>query len=552
MNPQSPIPPNLMGIMIKKSGLQWIILFLITFALTQCKKQDRFVDKPNSEKDQVLSTLDSIYFYAKQIYLWNDQLPEHIQFNPRKFYTTQSKEEMDIYKRELFELSQYALNPVSGRPYEYNEQNLSLPKYSTLLQLSSKDNNSAKQSTISVDANNKFGLSFVAVGEDDLRLLYVDKNSPAGMAGLVRSDKIVRINNATVQTNNTFTNFLSDALKNPFVDIEFQNFTDGRSAIQKVRLTGRPYEPNPVLAYRKLNINSREVGYIAYLNFTEENNTRKYLEPILYSFANADIKDLIIDLRYNGGGFQNTCKYIANQIAPANARGKVMFSEHYNKLMQQRGATILTQQPLEDEFEYPFYLDGRIATLFDIDYSVENNTSYFASDGLLNGLQTIYFIVSNRTASSSELLINSLKPYINVVLIGVSDRPNQPVKTYGKPVGFIDLHINRFALFLPMYQTKNAIQYGDFFDGLPSDYSVLDDPTIAFGDVQDPTIITMMKHAGLTANTILLPNKMMQRNQGLAKKKDFTLKYFYNSIYPIGSMIKTKREIKIKSKPSNY
>ncbi|QDW27622.1 carboxyl-terminal protease [Pedobacter sp. KBS0701] len=111
-----------------------IFLFLIV-AYTSCKK-----DKPiGINEEEVVSpttgtrtefTLDSIFLYAKQVYLWNDVLPGYNTFKPREKYGN-VQSEISAFRNELFDISQFKLNQVTGKPFEFSTYN-NLPKYSSL------------------------------------------------------------------------------------------------------------------------------------------------------------------------------------------------------------------------------------------------------------------------------------------------------------------------------------------------------------------------------------------------------------------------------------
>lgn len=100
-----------------------------------CKKAQLPVD----DADEIVSptmgtrkqfTLDSIFLYAKQVYLWNDVLPGYAEFNPRQKYAGMNSD-ITAFKKELFDISQLKINTATNSPYElpvYFEN----PKYSNL------------------------------------------------------------------------------------------------------------------------------------------------------------------------------------------------------------------------------------------------------------------------------------------------------------------------------------------------------------------------------------------------------------------------------------
>lgn len=456
------------------------IAFSILILIVSCRKNNDIKSGEKKDEKQIMSILDSIYLYAQQVYLWTDQLPTKEKFRPQIYYKTlSSNQQIQMYKSEIYDLTKFAVSLHTGKSFELNEKTPGVPKYSTII-AGNNINNSGYNQVEDLDIPNNYGLSFAVIGSNDIRLLDVDANSPAGYAGLRRGDKIVSLNGKSAETTDTYASYISSLVKSSYFDIIIKR----NGTINKpVRLTGRSYDSNPVLAKKIIKNNGRVYGFVAYKSFTNEDNTRKFLEPVLYDFEANHITDIIIDLRYNEGGYQNSCIYIANNIIPSNLNNKLMFTEHYNSLMQSGKASILKNQHLSDSY-----------TLNDIDYSVAANTTYFQKENQLNDIRNVYFIVSERTASASELLINVLKPYMNVVLVGVSRNPIENVKTYGKPVGFFDINISSYKLYLSMFQDKNANGEGDFFEGMPANYSVLDDATSDFGSLEDPAIQQILNY----------------------------------------------------------
>jgi carboxyl-terminal processing protease len=125
---------------------------------------------------------------------------------------------------------------------------------------------------------------------------------------------------------------------------------------------------------------------------------------------------------------------------------------------------------------------------------------------------------------------------MNVVLVGVSKSPGNEVRTYGKPVGFFDINIGSYKLYLSMYQDKNANNEGDFFDGFLANYSVLDDIKEDFGSLNDPAmqqIVHIKEH----------PAALSKRSNVSALYKS---RYFFNKD-PANGLIKTKKDFKLKS-----
>jgi len=188
-----------------------------------------------------------------------------------------------------------------------------------------------------------------------------------------------------------------------------------------------------------------------------------------------------------------------------------MYSEHYNTLMQGGGAAILNNQPFLDATGKPIFNNGRLVTYADFDYSVKGNTEIFLKNGPLTGVSKVVFIVSGSTASASELVINSLKPHIEVKMVGT--------QTYGKPVGFFPIRLeNKYDVYYSLFQTKNSLGQGDYYSGFTPDVAFtdvrgdLDDPRNNFGDPKEYYTSVALKEFGATGPITIAAAKTMSIN----------------------------------------
>jgi hypothetical protein len=229
-----------------------------------------------------------------------------------------------------------------------------------------------------------------------------------------------------------------------------------------------------------LNVGSKKIGYIVYNSFTI--NSRDALTTEIGKFQAAGVSELVIDLRYNGGGSVATSDTFTNLIAPAAFNGQVMYTTFWTKTMQDGMASILVNQPLLDSQgklqTFTGGKNGKFATYADIDYRptiAAGNVENFVKVGSAE-FKKIYFLVLSGTASASELIINSMKGVMpnDVKVIGQ--------RTYGKPVGFFAIKIDKIELYVPQFETKNQKNEGGYFNGLPVDFTVSDDVTKDFGD----------------------------------------------------------------------
>lgn len=483
------------------------VIFLLTLCsvgFVSCKKKD---PTPAVNTKRADKSRDSIFYYAKQIYLWSDALPTYDAFNPRKY--TSLSTDFKNYEQELIALAQYKINPATGRAYEYY-LNGTDSKYSYITDLADKNPTAfipEKKSSVDLEGNgNDFGVKLSAYAQDFEGITFalfataIYQNSPADKAGMVRSDRIYKVNGRAIGDNSTTDLPIVNSAFNGTAPITLEGvkYTNGvAGAAFTVTLNKASYKSSPIFGKKVFTTGTRKIGYLAYARFSTLTNSKPDFDLAFSEFSAAGVTDLIIDLRYNGGGYVNTAQYLINQLAPASANGKVMFSEHYNSLMQSGGATILANQPLLDADKKVQFQNGKIITYADVNYSVASNTEVFQKAGPLNTANTITniaFIVSGNTASASELVINSLKPFMTVKMVGT--------KTYGKPVGFFPMTIeNKYEVYYSLFQTKNSLGQGDYFDGFTPDVDDdFDDPRNNFGDPKEYyTMLAINQIAGIGA-----------------------------------------------------
>ena len=235
---------------------------------------------------------------------------------------------------------------------------------------------------------------------------YVVKGSPADNAGIKRGDIFIKINNQQL-TDANYQNLLTDTVGYTLSFATIANHTitpNGRTASMAATVV---YE-NPVYYDTIFNVNNYKVGYLVYNGFMSDYDIQ--LNQVFSSFKGAGVNKLILDLRYNGGGSIQSAQYLASMIY-STAISKVFTNYTFNKA-------------------YTNYLLNTYGPSYFTDYFTDiiaqNGTTPQTPISNL-GLTDLYVITTHNTASASELIINGLRPYINVVTIGDT--------TVGKNVG---------------------------------------------------------------------------------------------------------------------
>lgn len=477
-----------------KNILKYLFIFSISgiSVLTACKKAAPTPEAPTTPTTPVVTgtrselTKDSIFLYSKELYYWNTSLPTYDVFKPRSYSSNET---------ELFAITQFSSNPDTGKPYEYVSSTSTTPKYSFF-----DYGTTGKTASLKADVNGNetdYGFSVLYNTTSDLRVKYAYPNSPASQQGLTRGCKITSINGRTsLSYSSANVTFLNDALFGTNASVSLI-FTDLTGASKTVTVTRATYTVNPILFTNVYTAGTKKVGYIVFNSFT--NNASAAISAAFSNFASQGVTEVVVDLRYNGGGYVSTATQIINILSPTAQTGNTMFTTYYNSYLQnittaQRKASILTHQPLLDDAgklqTFTGGVNGKYATYADLDYSAtsSDNIEKFAKSGSLN-LSRVYFIVTGSTASASELTVNSLKPVIDIKLIGTT--------TYGKPVGFFPIKIDKVDMYIPEFETKNQAGTGGYYSGLTVDKEAFEDLTKAWGDESE----TLLAYALLYAKT---------------------------------------------------
>lgn len=311
-----------------------------------------------------------------------------------------------------------------------------------------------------------FGFSLAVTGADEVRLLEVFEDSAAWDAGLRRGDFLLEIDGRGV-SELLASGELAFALgpSEAGVSRELRWRTPSGDTFRAV-VVKRTFEVATVGETRVLDAGGLSVGYILFRNFSEP--SFEALDRAFEDFRAQGVVELILDLRYNGGGLVDVARHLGSLIGGLRTNGLVFGSVRHNDKNSDRNRDIRFQDP-------PQALD----------------------------LPRVVVITTRSSASSSELVINGLEPFIPVTVVG--DR------TFGKPVGQLGFEICDKIFFPVAFETVNADGQGGFFDGLPADCPAGDDLSRGLGDPGEASLAEALHvlrtgscSAGATATGVTL------------------------------------------------
>ena len=307
-----------------------------------------------------------------------------------------------------------------------------------------------------------FGFKFSKIGSG-YYLQMVFANSPAKRANLQRGDQILAINGKNI--NSLSKNDVIDLLGDREIGLSRTFKIKKRDgSIVDINLSKAQIDVPSVIKSKIIDSNGHKIGYLLFDKFIETSFSE--LDSAFSNFKAQGIDSLVIDLRYNGGGLVSVAEYIASLIRSENS-GDLLFKLQFNNKHRDR----------------------------DRDYYFNQQTNS------LDGINKVYFLTTNSTCSASEAVINGLKPYIDVKIIGST--------TCGKPVGMVGGEFCEKYIVPIEFEILNSQNQGRYFSGITPTCQINDDITHSLGDMSE----SMLKEAinQIDGNSCSSSNKMVRK-----------------------------------------
>ena len=304
-------------------------------------------------------------------------------------------------------------------------------------------------------AEASYGANFVILSGTpprDVRVAFTEPGSPAeavadGHTKLVRGSQILTVNGVDL-VNGATTQAAVDALNAALFPEDAGVTTTlvvrdpGASSTRTVTLTSADLSEAPVNRTRVLdNGSGGKTGYILFTTFSPY-SSEKALVDAMQDMKTQGVSDLVIDLRYNGGGLLAVASELGYMVAgDARTSGKTFEKLRFN-------AAAGDHDPVTGEVNnpVPFYNTG-------LGFSEPDGTPLPS----LN-LGRVFVLTTDNTCSASEAVINGLRGVgVDVVQVGG--------KTCGKPYGFYPQDDCGTTYYSIQFQGTNDVGFGDFADG---------------------------------------------------------------------------------------
>ena len=309
-----------------------------------------------------------------------------------------------------------------------------------------------------------FGLEGALVrnanGDYVVHVLYVYPDSPAAEVGLKRNDWIVDVNDRALNSSNYVEYF-----QRPTASYRYRvaRVKDGLPDTSYVDMPApRIIEQPSVFTYKTIQAGNRKAFYILYNSF--EPADEELLKAAFNEAAAQSPTDIILDLRYNPGGYVSTAQLLSTVLAPQGAMGQPWMNMIFN------------------------------------DKTEPQTQTYTFDSGLLQGVSNLsydrlYVITTNNTASAAEIIVNTLRPYLGERLLQVG------TSTFGKNVAqslFTDEAHPQLEFWLTTAYVSNSEGFYEYYDnGLQPDFEAEEDMAATlgeFGTVQDSLMAPVLYH----------------------------------------------------------
>ncbi len=348
-------------------------------------------------------------------------------------------------------------------------------------------------SGISKSNGMEFGLVRIP-GSDDVfgYVRYIIKNSDASKKDIKRGDIFTGVNGQTLfsDRNNTQNNNF-DLLfgENDTYILNMATIIDGRPEPNGEEITlikEENLQENPIFLDEIIETDGKKIGYLVYNGFINEFDEQ--LNEVFGRFKSGGVTDLILDLRYNPGGSVNTAALLSSMIYGTNTQDvflKARYNDKYQKILEDKNTDV-----------HRYFADK------------------IGNGNALNSLKLskLYVLTTQGSASASELVINGLEPYMDVIQIGektrgknefsvtmVDDRDNNYLYS-PKRVDKIRSD-NRWAIQPLLGRNENADGFSDYTAGLEPDIPLKEDLSNlgVFGDLNEPLLAKAIQEITGTA-----------------------------------------------------
>ncbi len=378
---------------MKNIRFTYIVLVLMSFTFyTSCEKSDNYMASENDEIHLF------IWRAMNNYYLWQQNVPDLSDTRFTNIGQLYAEYSNFSSPRDLFESLRYQPGVID--------------RFSWIVD----DYVALENSFQGINLSNGMEFGLVRYASDATKVFgyvrYVISGSDAAAQNIARGMLFTEVDGVQL-TESNYRDLLFD--DNTNYTISLAEFNDGNPVTisTSINLSKTQLQENPVAIVKTIDEGSNKIGYLLYNQFSSSFDGE--LNAAFANFQSENITDLIIDLRYNGGGSVTTASYLGAMVT-GQFNGQLYSKEQWNsKVMNALDASVFennfTNQIINKDQNQNIILQEPINSL---------------------NLNRVYFITSGSSASASELVMNSLSSYIDVSSVGK--------KTIGKVQGSVTLY----------------------------------------------------------------------------------------------------------------
>lgn len=383
-----------------------IMLAIAAVVFLGCKRDDEELATPSGDNNTQLYF--DLYQLMKDWYLWNDKVPS---IDVARF--SDIEEEFQALQYKALDKWSFMMDTIAFQKYFEEGEMIG------------------------------YGIGMQLDAERNLRVTYVYGNSPMDRQKISRGFKILKVNGKDVSqliNNNTFSKELGADKAGMQATFEVEDLLGNKKTIS---IAKEEIRMKTVIHRSVIERAGKKVGYLVFNTFIE--NSIPELEGAFDYFQSEGVSELVLDLRYNGGGSLEVATYLASLIGGGQIIGKKFVELTYN--------------PKQIKENKPFLFKPTPHSL---------------------KLNKVLVITTKSSASASEAVISGLEPYMPVYVIGDD--------THGKPVGMNIFVVGKYAVAPITFKVANSNGESDYYQGLKADVYAQDDLNYDFGDEKESSL----------------------------------------------------------------
>jgi C-terminal processing protease CtpA/Prc len=436
------LPLNVNNFKRMKDLMKLSLLFLFSVGILMSCSDDDPVPDPDGSDQQASALTQKINRFIKEgmtdYYLWYDKMPD-IDY----------KTEQD--SKEYFEKLLYEVDTEKGWSFITDDI------------VALRNSFAGREKTYG------WSLSFGRFSNSDdvfAVVEFVYPNTPAGEANVKRGDFVIGMDGGPLTLDNYLDVLYSD---NATFQLGALNDQGQVANSGSVTMTSKELDLNPIVKNEVIEVEDTKIGYLLYASYIDNYNDA--LDTAFQSLVDQGVSDVVVDLRYNGGGAVTSAVHLCSILAPLDV------VNNGNKLVKMTWNDKIQQYFVDNQIMH------QIEETFDSEVPVKM------------GLSSVRFLTTGGTASASELTITGLSPYMTVRTIGETTHGKYTASItitpedyyYDKDNSYFE-EFKNWAIQPIVLRYANSVGVTDFKEGFEPDIEVEDDLTKQLGSLDEPML----------------------------------------------------------------